>query len=95
MTGGFHLLQELGEGFSEFLFRQLTAIDDQSHDLLFHFFLHGVSAPFRGIAGKWEGKAKAGPPNGVEGLYLPRLRPFPFTVIIPSRVVVGMRWDSA
>jgi hypothetical protein len=70
MTGGFHLLQELGKGFSEFLFGQLTAIHYQSHDLLFHFFLHRDSTPFRKFAGKWVRGTRVGPPNDVTELYL-------------------------
>ena len=49
---GFHLGKKFAERFAQLLLCQLGAVDDESDNPLFHFFLHEKSPSFHGFAGR-------------------------------------------
>ena len=46
---GFHLFQQLCQGFPQFLFRQPAAAHNKGNNSAFNFFLHDASRSFPGI----------------------------------------------
>ena len=67
LLSGFHLLKKLGKCFSQFLFRQLCAVNYEGNHPLLNFFLRGASLSFPGICREKVRTVREEPPTDVKG----------------------------